>query len=62
MFGTLEALIDVLPIGNLPNSLDVIRTDVLVLQIVSMLPDIDAKKRNETYNDKLSSTKNLTYQ
>mmetsp|Transcript_13628 Transcript_13628/g.23932 ORF Transcript_13628/g.23932 Transcript_13628/m.23932 type:complete len:249 (+) Transcript_13628:107-853(+) len=42
-----EALGDVLPVDDLPDALQVVRANVLVLQVVSVLPDINAKQRHQ---------------
>lgn len=39
-----ESVLDDSPIDNLPNVLQVIRSQVLVLQIISMLPYINCEK------------------
>lgn len=49
LFGSLETLADVLPVDNVPYGLDVIRSHVLVLKVVGMLPNVDTKKRDETW-------------
>lgn len=36
-----ESSFCVLPVDNLPDLLDVVETDVLVVDVVGMLPDID---------------------
>jgi hypothetical protein len=43
-------LFDVFPVNDLPNSLHVIGAYVFVLQIVSMLPDVDAQKGNKPFS------------
>lgn len=48
LFGSLETLADVLPVDNVPYGLDVVRSHVLVLKVVGMLPNVDTKKRDET--------------
>lgn len=48
LFGSLETLADVLPVDNVPDGLDVVRSHVLVLKVVGMLPNVDTKKRDET--------------
>ena len=40
LLGTLQALTDILPIDGIPDGFDIVRTDVLVLQVVGMLPDV----------------------
>lgn len=37
-----------IPVDDLPNSLEIVRADVLVLKVVGMLPDIDAQQWNQT--------------
>ena len=41
--GILEPLCHILPVDDIPNGLYIVRTDILVLKIVGMLPDINAK-------------------
>jgi hypothetical protein len=43
-----ETVSDGLPVDNLPNGLEVIGTNVLVLEVVSVLPNVNAQKRNQT--------------
>jgi len=49
--GVLIALVDILPIDDVEEGLDVIGTKVLVLQVVGMFPDIKAKEGNQTMGD-----------
>lgn len=49
LFGSLETLAHILPVDNVPDSLDIIWPHILVLKIVGMLPDVNTKKRDETY-------------
>ena len=46
--GMNQPLGDVLPVRDLPDRLHIVGTHVLVLQVVSMLPDVDAKEGNES--------------
>lgn len=48
LLGLGQPLSHVLPVGHLVDGLDVIGPDVLVLQVVSVLPDVDAKEWNQT--------------
>lgn len=38
----------IFPIDNLPNLLQVVRSDIAVLQVVSVFPDIHAEQRDQT--------------
>lgn len=38
----------ILPVGDVENGLNIVSSNILVLKVVSMLPDVDAKKRNKT--------------
>ena len=48
LLGLLEARRDVTPVDDIPERFDVIGSHVLVLQIVSVLPHVNTKKRNES--------------
>lgn len=43
-----EALSDSLPVDNLPDGLEVVGADVLVLEVVGVLPDINAQQGDQT--------------
>ena len=43
---SLETLLGLFEVDDIPDGLEVIRLDVLVLQIVSVLPGVDADQRN----------------
>ena len=43
----LEPLGHVVPVGHLVDGLDVVGPDVLVLQVVRVLPDVDAEQGHE---------------
>ena len=43
-----EASGGILPVGHIPELVDVVGTDVLVLQVVSVLPNIDTNNWNQT--------------
>lgn len=45
LLGLREALLGKVPIHDAPKSLDVIRTAVLVLEVVSVLPDVQGNNR-----------------
>lgn len=47
--GVLVAFVHVLPIGNLPDGLDVVGTNILVLKIVGMLPNVNTEDRDQTW-------------
>lgn len=46
LLGGLEALRDVGPVDDLPDGLEVVGAGVLVVQVVSMLPHVDAEQRH----------------
>ena len=51
-----KPLCDVFPVGNVPDGLDIVRTNILVLEVVGVLPYVDAEQRNQscggdTYNN-----------
>lgn len=48
---TVEPLCHILPVDNIPNGLDVVGANILVLEVVGMLPDINAKQRNQTCSE-----------
>lgn len=39
----------VLPVNDVPDSLEVVRTHILVLEVVGVLPDINTKDGGEIY-------------
>ncbi len=41
--GSLETLADILPVHNIPDGLNIVRSNILVLEIVCMLPNIYPK-------------------
>jgi len=43
-----EALGDSLPVNNLPDGLEVVRADVLVLEVVGVLPNINSQQGDQT--------------
>lgn len=43
-----EALSDSLPVDDLPDGLEVVGADVLVLEVVGVLPDINAQQGDQT--------------
>lgn len=43
-----QSLSDVLPIGHLINGLDIVRSDILVLEIVGVFPDVNAEEGNQS--------------
>merc|ERR1712144_194987 len=45
--GTRETLADVLPVRHLPNRIHIVWSHVLVLQIVCVLPNVNAEQRNQ---------------
>lgn len=48
LFGSLETLAHVLPVDNVPDSLNIVRSHIFVLKVVGVLPYINTKKRDET--------------
>jgi hypothetical protein len=38
---------DIIPVDNVPDVLDVVRSSILVLQVISVLPDIKAQQGNQ---------------
>lgn len=44
----LEPLCHVLPVDNIPDGLDVVRADILVLKVVGVFPYINTQKWNKT--------------
>mmetsp|Transcript_9443 Transcript_9443/g.16469 ORF Transcript_9443/g.16469 Transcript_9443/m.16469 type:complete len:254 (+) Transcript_9443:600-1361(+) len=44
LFGCHEAFLDDIPVDNVPNGLDVIRTDIFVVEVVCMFPYINAQQ------------------
>lgn len=42
-----ETLSDSFPVDDLPDVLEIVRTNVLVLQVVGVLPDINTQKRSQ---------------
>lgn len=40
---------DILPVDYVPDSLQVVGSDILVLKVVSVLPHVDPQKWNKTY-------------
>lgn len=44
----MESLGHVVPINNAPNGFQVVRTDIFVLQIIGMFPNIDSQQWNQT--------------
>lgn len=55
--GSLETLTDILPVHNIPDGLNIVRSNVLVLEIVRMLPDIYPKQWDQTSNLKGKQSK-----
>jgi hypothetical protein len=45
--GLIEPLSDVFPVSDIPDGIDIIWTNILILKIISMLPDIDAEKGDQ---------------
>lgn len=48
LLGSLKALVNIFPIYNVPYGFNVVGSDVFVLKIVRVLPDIDAEQWDET--------------
>ena len=51
--GCLEALGDLRPVDGVPPRVDVVRTLVLVLQVVGVLPDVDAEQGRLAVGDRV---------
>jgi len=45
--GLVESVLDTSPVDDLPNVGQVVRSEVLVLKVVGMFPDIDGEERDE---------------
>ena len=45
--GTGIALADILPVGDLPDSLDVVGANILILEVVGVLPDVNSEQRDK---------------
>ena len=48
LLGLLEALQYVLPVHNVPYGFDVVWSDILVLEVVGVLPHVNTEERNKT--------------
>ena len=48
LLSLLESLADILPVGDIPDGFHVVGTHVLILQVICVLPHIDAKQWHET--------------
>lgn len=53
LLGSLKSLCNIFPVYNVPYGFNVVRSDVFVLEIVCMLPDIDAEQWDETFKKKI---------
>lgn len=42
-----QTLGDILPVDDIPNGIDVVRSQIFVLQIVRMLPNVDSEQRDQ---------------
>ena len=47
---------NIIPVDNRPDGLQVIRADILVLQVIGMLPDINSEQRNQSYENDQNKT------
>lgn len=52
LLGSLKALINIFPVYNVPYGFNIVGSDIFVLQIVRMLPDINAEQWDETFKKK----------
>lgn len=52
LLGSLKALVNILPLYNVPYGFNVVGSDVFVLEIVRVFPDINAKQWDETFKIK----------
>lgn len=43
-----KSLADVLPVGDLPDCLHVVGTDILILQVVGVFPDVYTEEWNQS--------------
>src|SRR5215210_1462469 len=50
--GALEALLDILPVDRVPPGRQVVGAPVLVLQVVGVLPDVDAQERRRAIHQR----------
>src|SRR5262249_60758035 len=48
----LEPLLDGVPVDDAPPRLEVVRATVLVLEVVRVLPDVDAEQRDVALHDR----------
>lgn len=48
LFGCLETLAHILPVDDIPDSLNIVRPHIFVLKVVGMLPYIDTEEGDET--------------
>jgi len=48
-----EAVIDLIPVHNIPPSREILRAAILIFQIVRMLPDIIAHDREQTLGNRI---------
>lgn len=48
LFGSLETLAHILPVDDIPDSLNIIRPHIFILKVVGMLPYINTKEGDET--------------
>ena len=48
LFGSSKSLLDDVPIHDVPNSVDVIRSDVAVINIICVFPNVNTEKRDKT--------------
>lgn len=48
LFGSLKTLMNIFPVDYVPYSFNVVRSDVFVLKIVCMFPDINAEQWDKT--------------
>lgn len=47
--GRLESFVDTLPVDDVPYGIDIVWSHILVLEIISMFPNIYSEKRIKTY-------------
>lgn len=53
LFGNLETLAHILPVDDVPDCFNIVRSYIFVLKVVGMLPHINTKERDETWGAKI---------
>ena len=60
-FGLLEALSNILPVHDVEDGIDVVWSDIFVLKVVGMLPDINAKQGDQTWWKNITNQKQFFF-